>query len=128
LRVDRDHVVVPQLVARDVHPPSVHGPVAVEDELARLAPGGGEAEAHEHVVEAALEHPQQVLARDAGLARCLLVVDPELLLEHAVVAPRLLLFAKLYPVLALLLAPAAVLTRRVGAALDAALVGQAALA
>ena len=63
-----------------------------------------------------------------GLARGLLVVAAELLLEHAVVAARLLLLAQLHAVLALFQAPAAVLARRVGAALDAALVGQAALA
>ena len=58
----------------------------------------------------------------------LVVVAAELLLEHAVVAARLLLLAQLEAVLALLQAPAAVLARRVGAPLDAALVGQAALA
>src|SRR5439155_6158042 len=73
-------------------------------------------------------HGQQVLAGDAGLAAGLVVVDPELLLLHAVVATRLLLPAKLDAVLALLLAPAAMLAGRVGAPLDATLVGQAALA
>ena len=126
--MDRDHVVVAQLVARDVHPPAVDGPVSVEDQLARLAPRGGESEPHEHVVKAALEHPQEVLAGDARLPRSLVVVDAELLLEHAVVALGLLLLAQLDAVLALLLAAAAVLARRVRAALDAALVGEAALA
>src|SRR4051812_21576534 len=127
-RLDGDHVVVAHLVARDVHAAAVDGPVAVADHLPRLPPRGGEAEAHEHVVEAALEHAQQVLARDAGLARSLGVVGPELRLEHAVVAAGLLLLTQLPPVPRLLLAPAAVLAGRVGAALDAALVGQAALA
>ena len=45
-----------------------------------------------------------------------------------VVAARLLLLAQLQPVLGLAHAAAAVLARRVGAALDAALVGEAALA
>src|SRR5215210_2986418 len=98
------------------------------DELARLAARRGESEAHEHVVEAALEDPQQVLARDAGRARSLGVVGAELLLEHPVVAAGLLLLAQLHPVLGLLLPAAAVLAGRVGAALDAALVGEAALA
>ena len=107
---------------------AVDRPVAVADQLARLAARRGEAEAHEHVVEAALEHPQQVLARDPGLPRRLGVVRAELLLEHAVVAARLLLLTQLDAVLGLLLAPAAVLAGRIRAALDAALVGQAALA
>src|SRR5829696_9450088 len=123
-----DDVAVAHLVARDVHPPAVDRPVAVADELARLAPGAGEAEADEDVVEAPLEQGQQVLARDAGLTAGLLVVVAELLLQDAVVATGLLLLAQLHPVLALLLAAAAVVARRVRAALDAALVRQAALA
>ena len=75
-----------------------------------------------------LEQRQQVLARDALLARRLVVVAAELALEHAVVAARLLLLAQLHAVLALLLAATAVVARRVRAALDAALVGEAALA
>src|SRR5205085_2975360 len=110
------------------HPAPVDGPVAVADELARLPARGGEAEPHEHVVEPAFEDAQEVLARDALLARGLLVVVAELLLEHAVVAAGLLLLAQLHAVLGLLLAAAAVITGRVRAALDAALVGQAALA
>src|SRR3954463_5456086 len=124
----RDHVVVAHLIARDVHAAAVDGPVAVADHLARLAARGGEAQAHEHVVEAALEDAQQVLARDAGLPRGLGVVGAELRLQHAVVAAGLLLLPQLYAVLRLLLTPAAVLAGRVRAALDAALVGQAALA
>src|ERR1044072_2260021 len=126
--LDRDHVAVPPLVAGDVDAAAVDRPVPVPDQLASLTPRGGEAEAHEHVVEAALEHAQQVLAGDARLAAGLLVVGAELTLEHAVVAARLLLLAQLDAVLALSLTPAAVVARRVGAALDAALVGQAALA
>src|SRR3954447_21723359 len=62
------------------------------------------------------------------MARSLVVVAAELALEHPVVAARLLLLAQLHPVLALFHAPAAVLARRVGTALYAALVRQAALA
>src|SRR3954465_1143902 len=87
-----------------------------------------EAQADKNVVEAALEEREQVLAGDALLAGGLGVVLAELLLEHPVVAARLLLLAQLDAVLGLLLAAAAVVARRVGAALDAALVGQAALA
>src|ERR687886_817323 len=49
----------------------------VADQLARLPPRCGEAEADEHVVEAALEQREQVLARDALLAGGLLVVVAE---------------------------------------------------
>ena len=125
---DRDDVVRPHLVARDVHPPAVDVEVPVADELPRLRARGGEAEAVDDVVEARLEDAKQVLARDAGAARRLLVVGAELLLEQAVVAARLLLLAQLEQVLALLDAAAAVLARRVAAALDRALLRQAALA
>src|SRR3954447_19616870 len=128
VRLDRDHVALPHLIAGDVDAAAVDRPVPVTDELAGLATRRGEAEAHEDVVETALEQRQKILARDAGLARGLVVVGAELLLEHAVVPARLLLLAQLHAVLGLLLAPAAVLARRVRASLDAALVGQAALA
>ncbi len=107
-------------------PLTVQWPCRIE--LTGLPARGGEAEPDENVVEAALEHPQQVLAGDSRLARGLLVVVAELLLEHAVVAPGLLLLAELDAVLALLLAAAAVVAGRIGTALDAALVGQAPLA
>jgi hypothetical protein len=42
--------------------------VAVAGSAAGLAPRGGEAEADEDVVEAALEQREQVLAGDPGLA------------------------------------------------------------
>src|SRR3954469_12376974 len=126
--LDGDDVVRPDLGARHVHAPAIHGPMTVQDELARLAPGGSEAEANEHVVEPRLQQPQKILAGDTGLAARLLVVVGELPLEHAVVAAGLLLFAQLGPVLGLLLAATAVVARRVGASLDAALVGEAALA
>src|ERR1700722_9378269 len=126
-RFDRDHVVRPHLITGDVDPAAVDRPVAVANQLPRLAARSGKAEAHEHVVQPALEQRQEVLAGDAGLARGLLVVAGELALEHSVVALRLLLLAKLNSVLALFEAAAAVLARRVGAALDATLVGQAAL-
>src|SRR5437588_6608524 len=100
----------------------------MQDQLPRLAARGGKSKPHEHVVKPALEHPQQVLACHARLAGGLLVIDPELLLKDAVVAAGLLLLAQLDAVLALLLAAPAVLPRRIRPPLDAALVGQAALA
>src|SRR5215211_3426826 len=127
-RAHGDHVVGPDLVRGDGHAAAVDAPVPVQDQLARLAARAGEPEAHEHVVEAALEQAQEVLAGNSRLATRLVVVVAELLLEHAVVAARLLLLAQLHAVLGLLLAPAAVVAGRVRAPLDAALVRQAALA
>src|SRR5205085_4040896 len=80
------------------------------------------------VVEPRLEHPQQLLAGHARALGRLRVVGTELLLEQAVVAPRLLLLAQLQQVLGLLDAAAAVLARRIRTPLDRALLGQAALA
>ena len=57
----------------------------------------------------------------------LFVVGAELFLQHLVVAAGLLLLAQLQAVLALAQAAAAVLAGRVGATLDTALVGEAAL-
>ncbi len=125
--LDRDDVVRANLVAGDVHPAAVDVEVPVADELPRLCARGREAEAVDDVVETCLEDAQQVLARDARATRRLLVVGAELLLEQAVVAARLLLLAQLLQVLALLDAAAAVLARRIAAALDRALLGQAAL-
>jgi hypothetical protein len=102
--------------------------VPVPDELTCLCTRRGEAEAVHDVVETSLEHPQQLLARDARAARGLLVVAAELLLEEPVVAARLLLLAQLQQVLALLDAAAAVLTRRIRATLDRALLGETPLA
>src|SRR3954468_2930348 len=72
--LDGDHVAVADLIAGDVHAPAVDGPVAVAGGRGGLAPRGGEAEAHENVVEAALEQREEVLARDALLAGGAVVV------------------------------------------------------
>src|SRR5262245_37819734 len=101
--------------------------MSMANQLPGLAARRGEAEPHQHVVEARLEQAQQVLAGDAVLARGLVVVGAELLLQHLVVAARLLLLAQLKAVLGLAHAATAVLTGRVGATLDPALVGEAAL-
>src|SRR4051812_843950 len=125
---NRDDVVRTNLVARDVHATAVHLEVTVAHELARLCARRCKAEAVDDVVEPRLEHAQQLLAGDARAPRRLLVVRAELLLQQAVVAACLLLLAKLEQVLALLDAAAAVLTRRIRAALDRALLGETALA
>src|SRR5580765_5133150 len=125
---DRDHVVRLDLVAGDVHALAVDLEVAVANELAGLRARCGEAEPVDDVVETRLQHAQERLAGDPLALRRLLVVRAELLLEQAVVPARLLLLAQLEQVLALLDPAAAVLARRIAAALDRALLGQAALA
>src|SRR5689334_17871588 len=124
----RDDVTRGYLVRRDVHLLAVDREVVVPHELPALRPRGREAEPVDDVVEPQLEHAQEVLAGDAAAAAGLGVVAAELRLEHAVVAAHLLLLAQLEQVLGLLDAAAAVLARRVGAPLDGALLGQAALA
>src|SRR5205085_3393574 len=99
---------------------AVHGHMTVADELARLTPAGPETGAVHDVVEPKLEDPQQVLARDTGLAVRLRVRELELLFEHAVDAARLLLLTQLEQVLAVADPATTVLARRVGAALDRA--------
>src|ERR1700728_2078504 len=100
---------------RDALPVDQH--VAVAHELAGLAAAGSPAGPGDPVGEAHLEHPQQVLAGDAGLAVRLLVEVAELLLQNAVDAAGLLLLAQLGEVFRPLAhAVAAVLTGRVGAA------------
>src|SRR5829696_3157516 len=122
-RLHRDHVIWTQLVRGDVHAAAIYEPVPVEDRLAGLATRRREPEPHEHVVEARLEQPEQVLTGHAGLAARLLVVVAELLLQHAVVAARLLLLAQLQAVFGLARATAPVVAGRIRAPLDAALVG-----
>ena len=103
--------------------------VAVADELARLRARGGEAEAVDGVVEAHLEQHQEVLAGDPLAPVGLLEVAAELALEHAVDALDLLLLAELQAVAQRAAgAPAAVLAGRVAAALDRALLLEAAVA
>src|SRR3954452_4119101 len=126
--LEGENLARPHLVRRDVHTTAVDRPVPMTDELACLPARGREAKPHHDVVETGLEQAQQVLAGDSGLPAGLVVVGAELAFEDAVEAPRLLLLAKLEAVLGLLHASTAVIARRVGTALDAALVGQATLA
>jgi hypothetical protein len=85
--------------------------------LAGVPAGPGEAGAVDHVVEAALQQLEQVVAGLALATRGLDVVVVELPLEHAVGVARLLLLLELRAVLALLDPGAAVLAGRVGALL-----------
>jgi hypothetical protein len=127
-RLDRDHVVRLDLIRGDVHLLAVDKEVGVTDQLACLASRCPEPEAVDYVVESRLEQAEEVLTSDAGASARLHVVAVELLLEHLVVAPRLLFLAELEKVLGLLDATAAVLARRIRAALDGAFVGEAAFA
>ena len=126
--LDRDDVVGPHLIRRDVDLLAVHAEVGVADELPRLTARSPETQPVDHVVEPDLEQTQEVLAGDALLTAGHDIVVVELLFEHLVEAPRLLLFAQLQQILGLLDAPAAVLARRVRPTLDRAFVGEAALA
>src|SRR5262249_15874257 len=121
LRSDLDDVVASHLVGGNRHPLAVDEHMTVTHELPGLVPARREVGAVHHVVEAQLQHPEEGLAGDAGLAVRLGVEVAELALEYAIDAARLLLLAELEHVLALADATAAVLTRRVRLALDRAL-------
>src|SRR5215471_7629289 len=95
------------LVGRDGHRLLVYGDRLVTHQLARLGARRRESHAVHHVVQAALEQPQQVLASRAGLARRFLVVITELPLQHTVHAAQLLLLAQLQPVVREALPPLA---------------------
>ena len=99
LVLERDDVALAGTVAGDGHPLAVDEHVAVADQLAGLGPAGAPAGPEDDVVEAQLEHAEQVLAGDALLAVGLFVEVAELLLEHAVDAAGLLLLTQLGQVL-----------------------------
>src|SRR5262249_11756531 len=113
---------------RDVDPPSVHLEVTVAHELPALRARGHVAQAEHHVVEPPLEQRHQVLALHAFERRGLVDRLAELALQHAVDAAHLLLLAQLLAVVGELRPALAVLTRRVVAPLDGALVREAAVA
>src|SRR5207245_1588477 len=115
-----EDVALAHRVRRDGDAPSVDRHVAVPDQLASLVAARREAGTEDDVVDPGLEHPQQVLARDALLAGSLGVEVAELLLEQAVDAAGLLLLAQLEQVLALTDPTATVLTRGIRAPLDRA--------
>src|SRR3954464_5343927 len=98
------------------------------NQLPRLRAGGREPEAVDHIVETALEQLQQRFAGNPALAIRHFEVAPELVLQHAVNALDLLLFAELQAVAhELRLAQLSVLSRRQIALLDRALLRIAAL-
>ena len=103
--------------------------MTVADQLARLGAGRGQTHAVHHVVQTALEQREQVLTGHAVHVLRHLEIVAELPLEDAVVTLRELLGAQLLAVLGhLLVARLTVLTRRIGAAIEGALAGIAALA
>src|SRR5215468_246689 len=102
--------------------------MAVGHHLPGLAARRGEAQAMHHVVQPKLQEAQQVFARHALLALGPLEILAELRLQHAVDPLGLLLFAELDTVRRELATVEAVLTGRIVAALDRALVGEAARA
>src|ERR1700722_11913271 len=128
---DRDHVAGLHDVRRDVDDPAVDAEVTVRDELPGLFAAHRQVEAIHDVVETALERLQEDLTGLPRHALRIAEVALELRLEHAVVAPHLLLLAQLTAVLGDLLASLGVLrllTGRGTAALARALAGGAGVA
>src|SRR5205823_8000703 len=106
-----------------------HQNVPVPDQLARRGAGSRQAQTVDHIVQPPLKHREQGRARNALHGRSLFVIGAELVLENTVETPRLLLLPKLQAVTHQLGPTSlAVLARSKVAALDGALVRQAALA
>src|SRR5262245_44067443 len=127
--LDLDHVARAHQVRRDVDLAAVDAEVTVPGELARLGVIGGESHPVDDVVQPALEQDEQVVAGHSLHAQGLVVVTTELALGNPVDALDLLLLAQLLAIVGLLAATRlSVLTRCVGAPLDATLVGVAAVA
>src|SRR6266496_3308669 len=125
---DLDDLAHPDDVGGNGHLAPADLDVAVSDHLAALASGGRHAQPEHHVVQSPLQQLQQVLAGDPFLGLGPGEVAPELRLEHAVDPLGLLLFPQLHAVGRGLAAAESVLPRRVVAALDGALLGEAARA
>src|SRR5262249_30150003 len=124
-----DDVAHADRVGRNVDLLAVDREMAMAHELARLRPRRREAKPVDDVVEPALQHLEQQLARDALRPIGRFEVAAELILEHAVGALDLLLLAQLYAVShELRFARPPVLSRRHVALLDRALVRVAPLA
>ena len=94
---------------------TVEGDVTVADQLTCSGPGGGDAEAVNHIVETALEEENEVLTLLAGHAGSLVVGVVELALQNSVHVLHLLLLLELVPVFLALFALGCetVLSRRI---------------
>src|SRR6266496_3751993 len=125
---DLDDLAHPDDVGGNGHLAPADLDVAVSDHLAALASGGRHAQPEHHVVQSPLQQLQQVLAGDPFLGLGPGEVAPELRFEHAVDPLGFLLFPQLHAVGRGLAAAESVLPRRVIAALDGALLGEAARA
>src|SRR5215831_3223193 len=127
LLLDGHDLALADAVGRDRDLPAVDRHVAVPHELPRLRARGREAQGVDHVVQATLELLEQVRPGDPLAPLRLGEGQPELALQQPVDPLDLLLLAKLDAVTQELAAPAAVLARRIVAALDGALVLEAAI-
>jgi hypothetical protein len=99
--------------------PAVDRYVAVRHELAGLAARRRESEARQDVVQAPLEHAQQLVARHALAARRAVEDPAELALAQSVVVLGPLLLAYLLSIIRQPAEAAAVLARRIRAPLEA---------
>jgi hypothetical protein len=109
------------LIRRDIDLLAVDEKVPVVDKLAGLGPGGGQTRTPNDVVKTLLEQLEEVVAGDPWPTGGLVVVAPELTLQDPVHGAQLLLLPQLDEVVALPNSTPAVLARRVGAAIDGAL-------
>ena len=87
-------------IRRNVEDRTIHGDMAVGDELARLVARRGKPKTVDDVVESQLEEPQEVLARHVGSTLRLLEEAAELCLTKAIDSAHLLLLAQLQAVIA----------------------------
>ena len=102
--------------------------MTMQHQLTRLRAGAGEAQTINHIVQAGFEQTEQVFT---GNARHLLrhfEIVAELAFQHAIVTAGVLLGTQLLAVFGNLLASLAMLAGRIGAAVNRALLGIAALA
>ncbi len=90
----------------------------MSDHLSRRGSAGGKTGPEDDIVQPAFQELQQELARQTALSRRPFTVNPELLFQDTVNAPKLLLFPELKRIIRYFRPPLAVLTGRVVPALD----------
>src|SRR6266487_850500 len=124
-----DGVARPHLVGRHVDALAVYEDAVVPHDLARLGAARTEPHAVRNGMQARFQQLQKTLARHAFAARGLCIGLAELALEESVYAAQLLLLPQLLAKIGHAAAAfLSVLPRRIAAALDRALVGEAFLA